>query len=88
MSFRREIPGVCGPFPVNAPITLANPKLQWCWLSGQPPDGVLAMKIFDSENEMAPDNTAGAVHHSSFYLPGTIGHEVGESLETKFFAFW
>lgn len=86
--FWREIPGINGPFPVDAPLTLASPKFDWYWLGDQQPSEVLVMKVFNSKNERNPDDVAGGVHDSSFHLPGTDGEEVRESIETKFFAFW
>lgn len=86
--FWREIPGINGPFPVDAPLTLASLNFDWYWLSDQQPNEVLVIKIFNSKNERHPDDVAGGVHNSSFHLPVTDGEEVRESIETKFFAFW
>jgi hypothetical protein len=55
---------------------------RWCWVSGQRPEGVLVVRLFDTGREGEARRSGGAMH-SSVGLEGGEGEEPRESLELR-----
>lgn len=60
---------------------------EWYWISGQMPEEVLVIGLFDSERERETV-AAGGTLHSSVDLEGTENEEARESLELRCLAIW
>jgi hypothetical protein len=60
---------------------------EWYWISGQMPEEVLVIGLFDSEREKETV-AAGGTLHSSVDLEGTEMEEARESLELRCLAIW
>ena len=75
--------GVKGESPVND----SDPP-QWYYLSGQEPDEVLFVKLFDSAALGEETADAGAPWHASPEIGSVEGDQPRESIELRVLAFW